>query len=125
MVTKIIKILIADDSDMMRKIAKMTIGKDGYDVIEASTGAQAVEIAIKEQPQLILLDAEMPEMDGWEATKALKKNPQTVGIPILICTGHDLCEEDDLVKESGISGYICKPYNPVQMISKIKEVLGQ
>ena len=120
-----IKILIADDSDMMRKIAKMTIGKDSYEVIEASNGAQAVEIALKELPQLILLDAEMPEMDGWEATKALKANPLTVGIPILICTGHDLSDEDELVKESGISGYVSKPYNPVQMISKIKEVLGQ
>jgi two-component system, cell cycle response regulator DivK len=120
-----IKILIADDSDMMRKIAKMTIGKDGYEVIEASNGAQAVELATREQPQLILLDAEMPEMDGWEATKLLKSNPLTAAIPILICTGHDLSDEDVLVKESGISGYVSKPYNPAQMILKIKEVLGK
>jgi len=118
------KILIADDSDMMRKIAKMTIG-NSYQVIEASNGAQAVEVALKELPQLILLDAEMPEMDGWEATKVLKANPLTAGIPILICTGHDLSDEDDLIKESGISGYISKPYNPIQMITKIKEVLGK
>jgi CheY-like chemotaxis protein len=119
-----IKILIADDSDMMRKIAKMTIAKGGYEVIEASNGAQAVEIAQKQLPQLILLDAEMPEMDGWEATKALKTNPLTSAIPVLICTGHDLSEEDELVKSSGINGYVSKPYNPDQMLSKIKEVLG-
>ncbi len=119
------KILIADDSDMMRKIAKMTVAKGGYEVVEAANGAQAVEVAVKELPQLILLDAEMPEMDGWEASKAIKANPITASIPILICTGHDLSDEAELLKESGVSGYITKPYNPSQMITKIKEVLGQ
>ena len=97
------KILIADDSDMMRKIAKMTIEKGGYQVVEASNGAQAVELAQKELPQLILLDAEMPEMDGWEASKAIKANPATSSIPVLLCTGHDLSGEEDQLKESGIS----------------------
>jgi len=119
------KILIADDSDMMRKIAKMTIEKGGYQVVEASNGAQAVELAQKELPQLILLDAEMPEMDGWEASKAIKANPATSSIPVLLCTGHDLSGEEDQLKESGISGYVTKPYNPSQMLAKIKETIGQ
>ena len=119
------KILIADDSDMMRKIAKMSVEKGGFSVVEAANGAQAVEVALTELPQLILLDAEMPEMDGWEASKALKSNPATANIPILICTGHDLSDEGDLIKECGVGGYISKPYNPGQMIAKIKEVLGQ
>lgn len=119
------KILIADDSDMMRKIAKMTLEKGGYQVVEASNGALAVEMALKEMPQLILLDAEMPEMDGWEASKALKANQATASIPILICTGHDLSDEGDLIKECGVGGYISKPYNPAQMITKIKETLGE
>ena len=119
------KILVADDSDMMRKIAKMSIEKGGHQVIEAFNGAQAVELAVKELPQLILLDAEMPEMDGWEASKAIKANPLTANIPVLLCTGHDLSDESETLTEAGICGYVNKPCTPAQMLEKIKEVLGQ
>jgi CheY-like chemotaxis protein len=118
------KILIADDSDMMRKVAKVSLEKGGHQVIEAGNGNEAVTLAKQEMPQLILLDAEMPEMDGWEASKALKADAQTSAIPILICTGHDLSDEGDLLKESGVSGYITKPYNPSRMLAKIQEVIG-
>ncbi|MBN1824101.1 MAG: response regulator [Endomicrobiales bacterium] len=118
------KVLIADDSDMMRKVAKMSIEKGGHQVIEASNGKQAVEIATAEMPQVILLDAEMPEMDGWEAAKTIKANEKTKNIPILICTGHDLTGEEDQLKEAGIGDAISKPYNPAQMLEKINKVLG-
>lgn len=117
------KILIADDSDMMRKIAKMTLEKAGHAVIEASDGQQAVDLTKSELPQIVLLDAEMPEKDGWEACKEIKSNPQTANIPVLMCTGHDLSEEPELLQDAGASGYISKPYNPAQMLQKISEVL--
>ena len=117
------KILIAEDSDMMRKIAKMSIEKGGYQVLEATNGLEAVDIAKKEIPDVILLDAEMPEMDGWEACKAIKTNPLTCKIPVLMCTGHDLSEEADLLTDSGANGYITKPYNPAQMLEKISKVI--
>ncbi|MHB9155639.1 MAG: response regulator [Endomicrobiales bacterium] len=119
------KVLIADDSDMMRKIARMSIEKGGHQVVEASTGSAAVEIALREMPQVVLLDAEMPEMDGWEASKAIRSNPRTAHIPILMCTGHDLSEEPELLTESGADGYVTKPYNPVQILQKITEVLAK
>lgn len=118
------KILIAEDSDMMRKIAKMSVTKDSHQVIEATNGLEAVDLATKELPQVILLDAEMPEMDGWEACKTIKKNPQTANIPVIICTGHDLSEEQDLLKEAGANDYLTKPYNPLQMREKISKALG-
>lgn len=117
-------ILIADDSDMMRKIAKMSIEKGGHTVIEAHDGSEAVALAKSGNPQVILLDAEMPVMDGWEACKAIKADPQTAKIPVLMCTGHDLSEEPEQLTAAGANGCITKPYNPAQMLAKIQEVLN-
>jgi CheY-like chemotaxis protein len=105
------KVLIADDSSMMRKIAKMSLEKGGHTVLEAEDGAKAVELAKQEMPQIVLLDAEMPEMDGWEACKALKSDAQTAQIPVLMCTGHDLSEEPEQLTSSGANGFVLKPYN--------------
>ncbi len=118
------KILIADDSDMMRKIAKMIMEKAGHTVIEAHDGNEAVALAKNELPNLVLLDAEMPEMDGWEACKAIKADPATAQIPVLMCTGHDLSQEPEELTAIGASGYITKPYQAQQMQAKVAEVLN-
>jgi CheY-like chemotaxis protein len=118
------KILIADDSLMMRKVARMSLEKGGHTVVEAEDGAQAVAMAKAELPHLILLDAEMPELDGFEASKAIKADPLTAAIPVLICTGHDLSEEPEALKNAGATGSITKPYNPAQLLEKVSEVLN-
>jgi CheY-like chemotaxis protein len=118
------KVLIADDSDMMRRIAKMSLEKGGHTVIEASNGAEAVEFAKRDMPDIILLDVEMPEMDGSEASRAIKGDPQTAKIPVLMCSGHDMAEEPEALAEAKADGYITKPYNPVIMNDKIKQTLG-
>jgi len=118
------KILVADDSSMMRKIAKMALEKGGHTVIEAANGAEAVEAASRELPNIILLDAEMPEMDGWEACKAIKANAATANTPVLMCTGHDLSEEPELLTNAGANGYITKPYNAAQLLEKVNTALG-
>lgn len=118
------KILVADDSNMMLQIAKMNLEKAGHSVIPASDGNEAVQKAQSEKPDLILLDAEMPEMDGWEAAETISKNPQTASIPILMCTGHDLADEQEELKRVGAKGFITKPYQTVQMLEKIKQVLS-
>lgn len=117
------KVLIADDSDMMRKIAKMALEKGGHTVIEAANGQQAVELAQKELPDIILLDAEMPCVDGWEACKMIKSNPQTASIVVLMCTGHDLSEEPEMLTSCGATDYITKPYQPAQILEKIAKYI--
>jgi len=118
------KVLIADDSDMMRKIARMMLEKGGHSVVEATNGAEAIDKALQEMPAIILLDAEMPEMDGWEACKKIKADPATGKIPVLMCTGHDLSEEPETLTAAGADGYVSKPYNPAQMLEKIKSLIG-
>lgn len=117
------KILVADDSDMMRRIAKMSIEKGGHTVVEARDGVEAVELSKTESPAVILLDAEMPEMDGWDACRNIKANPQTSAIPILMCTGHDLSEDPTQLTASGADGFILKPYNPAALVEKINSVI--
>lgn len=118
------KILVADDSNMMLQIAKMNLEKAGHAVVTAADGNEAVAKAQSEKPELILLDAEMPEMDGWEAAESISKNPATANIPILMCTGHDLTGEESELERVGAKGFITKPYQPAQMLEKIKSVIG-
>jgi CheY-like chemotaxis protein len=117
------KVLIADDSSMMRKIAKMSLEKGGHTVIEAEDGLEAVKLAKQEMPDIVLLDAEMPEMDGWEACKTIKADPQTMKIPVLMCTGHDVSEEPEQLQEAGANGYVLKPYNATVLLEKVVEAL--
>jgi CheY-like chemotaxis protein len=117
------KVLVADDSNATRKIAKLSLEQGGYTVVEAADGQQAVALAKTEHPDLILLDAEMPEMDGWEACRTVKDDPVLASIPVYLCTGHDLSEEPEQLTEAKANGYITKPYNPAQLLSLVAEAL--
>lgn len=118
-----VKVLLVDDSELMVKIGKMMLEKSGCEVIGASSGKEAIDLAEKEKPQIIFLDAEMPEMDGWEVAKVIKFNPSTKDIPVIMCTGHDLSGEEAQLNSVGASGFVTKPYNPVVMSQKINEIL--
>ncbi|HRY30120.1 MAG TPA: response regulator [Elusimicrobiota bacterium] len=115
------RVLIADDSGAMLKIGAMVLGKLGLTVLTATDGNEAVQKAVAEKPDIILLDAEMPELDGWGACMEIRKTMPTV--PILMCTGHDLTGEEGQLKEAGANGFISKPYNPASMEEKLKPYL--
>lgn len=112
------KVLIADDSGAMLKIGQMILTKLGFTVVTAVDGNDAVAKAKAESPDIVLLDAEMPELDGWGACKQIKGAlPNSA---VLMCTGHDLSGEDAQLKEAGASGYITKPYSPASLGEKLK-----
>jgi len=117
------KILFVDDSDLMLKIAKTMLEKFGYQVLTATTGKEAVELAQKEKPEIIFLDAEMPEMDGWETCRVIKNTLTTKDIPVIMCTGHESEEYREKSIQLGTSGYITKPYNFELINQKISELL--
>jgi CheY-like chemotaxis protein len=117
------KVLMVDDSPLLLKIARSHLEKGGHTVIEARDGREAVDKARVERPDIIFLDAEMPEMDGWEACETLKKDPGTAAIPIYMYTGHDLGgEEEERFKAVGANGYLQKPYKPDEMYNVIKAI---
>lgn len=114
------KILIADDSKLIRKIIEGSLTKEGFDVFEAENGQIAVKIALKEQPDIILLDYMMPEMNGLEVCRILKDHEETKEIPIFILSAHRDEEVFLGAMDIGIKGYITKPFNIKEVIEKIK-----
>lgn len=117
-------ILIVDDQDDNRFAIKLALKKEGYDFLEAENGKQALEIVEKEKPSIILMDAIMPEMDGFEATQALRENSELERTPILMITA--LSEKEDRIKalESGVSDFITKPFDKHELIARCRSYVS-
>ena len=118
------KILIVEDHADMRELLTWQIELMGYLPIPAKHGKEGVEKAVAEQPQLILLDIMMPGMDGWEAARTLRANPETKNIPILAATA--LFRDSDLRSclDAGCNGYIVKPFTFQELQGKVQEFIA-
>ena len=117
------KILIVDDNRDVREVLQCQLEMLGYLVVSAENGCIAIAKAIAEQPDLILMDIMMPEMDGWQASRAVRANPETKDIPILAATA--MCRRADLnaCLEAGCNGYIVKPFTMTELKQKIGELI--
>jgi two-component system, cell cycle response regulator DivK len=117
------KILIVDDNADVREVLQCQLKMLGYLVISAENGSVAIEKAIAEQPDLIMMDIMMPEMDGWQASRAVRANPDTKDIPILAATA--MCRRADLnaCLEAGCNGYIVKPFTMIELAQKVRELI--
>ena len=117
------KILIVDDNPDVREVLQCQLKMLGYLVISAENGYVAIEKAIAEQPDLILMDIMMPEMDGWQASRAVRANPDIKDIPILAATA--MCRRTDLnaCMEAGCNGYIVKPFTMMELAQKVGELI--
>lgn len=113
-------ILIVDDTPLNLKILGNILRKEGFQVHISDKGKPAIEIAVERQPDLILLDVEMPEMDGFEVCRILKSNVLTASIPVVFVTGKTGTE--DILKGFKLGGvdYIAKPYNPAELLARVK-----
>lgn len=117
------KILIVDDNQELVRALQLLL-KD-YDLILADTGKQAVEIAFTLHPDLILMDILMPEMDGLQATRMIRQNPQTRSIPILAVTASVNLDIEQECSQSGCDDFIAKPFTIEQLASRINTLLQQ
>ena len=118
------KILIIDDSPLQQKLAGIYLSKENYTVINASNGREGLEMALSEQPDLIILDVEMPEMDGIETLKLLKSNPVVSGIDVLMCSS---VKKEEVISEAlnlGAKGYLNKPHGFKNFNASIKGILA-
>lgn len=118
-------ILIADDSRTFRQLEAELLKRNGYTLLAADNGAKAVQVATRELPDLILLDLQMPIMDGAKALSLLKRNEATQSIPvIIISTIGDDAQRDQLVA-AGAARVLTKPIDPVSLLSAIRTSLGE
>ena len=118
------KILVVEDTEDNRQILRDLLGAAGYEMIEAHDGADGVTKAGTHRPDLILMDIQMPVMDGYEATRRIKADPALAAIPVIAVTSYALSGDEDKARAAGCDGYIAKPFSPRQMLAKVREILG-
>ena len=113
------RVLVAEDDPVNRKLIRDLLALAGHEALEASDGSEAVRLAEEEQPDLILMDLQMPVMDGWQATVLLKKQPATKNIPIIILTASAMDSDRRRVMSLGPDGYLTKPIDTREFASTI------
>ncbi len=117
------KILVVDDEVNITQILEFSIGAEGYEVITAANGEEAIDKARREQPDLIILDLMMPKIDGYEACRILKANPLTKSIPVVLLTAKGRDIDKRLGYEVGATDYIIKPFSPNKLVDRIHQLL--
>lgn len=119
------KILVVDDDANIRVIARMALEDDDVTVVEADSGKMALEMAAQEQPDLILLDMMMPDMDGKTTCRQLKQLPGVKSIPVIFLTAKVQAHEIDTYKTLGAAGVITKPFDPMTLGESIDRILKE
>ena len=117
------KILLVEDNEMNRDMLSRRLERHGYHVVTAYDGRQGYAMASTEEPDLILMDVGLPEMDGWEATRLLKSNSRTSHIPIIALTAHAMVSDRNKAFESGCDDYDTKPVEFARLREKIENLL--
>ena len=117
------RILIVEDQEDNRSILRDLLSAAGYELIEATNGAQGVELAQRERPDLILMDIQLPIVDGYEATRRIKANAELKRIPIIAVTSYALSGDEAKARAAGCDGYVTKPFSPRQLLAKVREYL--
>jgi DNA-binding response OmpR family regulator len=117
------KILIAEDERDIRDLVSFTLQFAGYQVIAAADGQEAVELAIREQPDMILMDVRMPRLSGYEACKRIKAEPSLVDVPVVFLSAKGQDSEIRLGLEAGAQEYVVKPFAPAELVEKVKSLL--
>lgn len=117
-------VLVADDNPQMRLLLEMTLRKGQYEVLVTADGGQALQIARERHPDLVLLDAEMPVVHGFEVCRQLKDDPRTRDIQVIMITAKAQEEDRDRGLASGADEYIAKPFSPKELLGRLASRFG-
>ena len=119
------KILLVEDHEDNRRIVRDLIGVTGYELVEAVSGEDGVAMAEAEHPDLILMDIQLPGIDGYETTRRIKANPALAHITIIAVTSYALSGDEVKAREAGCDDYVTKPFSPRALLAKIREHLPE
>ncbi len=119
------RILVIEDQEDNRRILRYLLRSVDYEVIEAVTGEEGVTLAERERPDLILMDIQLPGLDGYEATRRIKGNAALRHIPIIVVTSYALSGDDVKAFAAGCDAYVTKPFSPRQLLATIRERLAE
>lgn len=119
------KILIVEDNEKNRRLLNLILTSKGHVIFEAGSGAEAVEIAREQKPDLVIMDIQLPGMDGLEATRVIKGYGDTSGIKILVLTAYAMKGDRERFLEAGCDAYLSKPVNIDEMIGLVDNLLNR
>jgi two-component system, cell cycle response regulator DivK len=117
------RILIVEDTEDNRQILRDLLTAAGYELLEAADGEEGVAMAAAYRPDLILMDIQLPRIDGYEATRRIKGDPTLKEIPIVAVTSYALSGDEEKTRAAGCDGYIAKPFSPRQLLGKVRELI--
>ena len=117
------RILIVEDQEDNRTILRDVLSTVGYELIEALNGEDGVRLAQSERPDLILMDIQLPQMNGYEATQQIKSIAELKAIPIIAVTSYALSGDEAKARAAGCDGYIAKPFSPRELLAKVRKYL--
>ena len=119
------RILLVEDNEMNRDMLSRRLNRRGFEVLIAEDGGLAVSMTRDERPDLVLMDMSLPVMDGWEATRQLKADPETASIPIIALTAHAMASDREQAMEAGCDDYDSKPVDLPRLLGKIDALLAR
>ena len=118
-------ILVVEDQEDNRQILRDLLASSGFLMIEAHDGQQALAMARSQRPDLILMDIQLPVVDGYEATRSIKRDPELKHIPVIAVTSYALSGDEERPREAGCDAYVAKPYSTRHLLAKIGQFLEQ
>jgi two-component system cell cycle response regulator DivK len=117
------RVLVVEDTEDNRQIIRDLLTSAGYEMIEAVNGEEGVAMAAEHRPDLILMDIQLPVLDGYEATRRIKTNPALRHIPIIAVTSYALSGDEEKTREAGCDAYVAKPFSPRLLLAKLRGFL--
>jgi two-component system phosphate regulon response regulator PhoB len=116
-------VLLADDDQALRRLISTTLGTEDFDLLQARDGEEALELARSHHPALVLLDVNMPKLDGFEVCRELKTAPETAAIKVVMLTARGADVDRARGREAGADDYFIKPFSPNQLLNKVYALL--